>query len=315
MNQNTYFGGKSGSGTYQTIINQVTPHRLWVEGFAGKAGIFRKKLAAKENLLIDLDREVIHWMIKSGISTTDVYEGSCFQVLKDYPRELDKDDVFIYLDPPYPLASRKSATKYKFELTDQQHIDLLALANGYESAKIAITTYPNEIYSRILGNNKRWRLIEFESQTRGGKATEQLWMNYPEPDSLHDYQYLGADYREREIITRKQRRWEEKFKSLSNLEKLAMLQRLSAALTVDPVLPPATVEYTFEFQSLVILPKPVELDLSEAVTVYATGMSLAELAIYYGVSENKLYNELRRKGLFKGIQRINEERRISKINI
>ena len=42
--------------------------------------------------------------------------------------------------------------------------------------------------------------------TRGGRlATEWVWMNYPEPIALHDYRYLGEDFREREPIKRKKR--------------------------------------------------------------------------------------------------------------
>lgn len=33
----TYPGGKSGAGVYQTIINQMPPHQLYVEPFAGGA--------------------------------------------------------------------------------------------------------------------------------------------------------------------------------------------------------------------------------------------------------------------------------------
>jgi DNA adenine methylase len=231
MNESTsYFGGKSGSGTYQTIINQIPPHRLYVEGFAGMAGIFRKKIKAQENLLIDRDRSVIHRLIKAGVSTTDLYEGSFFQVAQDFIADLDKEDTFIYLDPLYPLESRKSGTKYKFELTAYEHCHLLKLiCKEFQNAKIAISTYPNNVYKAWLEEHG-WRMIEFESQTRHGKATEQLWMNYPEPTELHDYRYLGTDYRERERITRKLKRWEAKFEDLSPLEKRAMIARLTAKI-------------------------------------------------------------------------------------
>jgi hypothetical protein len=60
--------------------------------------------------------------------------------------------------------------------------------------------------------------------TRGGTlATEYLWMNYPEPDSLHDYSYLGDNYRERERIKRKKTRWVNRLKKLDRLERKAIL--------------------------------------------------------------------------------------------
>jgi hypothetical protein len=48
-------------------------------------------------------------------------------------------------------------------------------------------------------------------------------MNYPEPTALHDYRYLGANFRERELITRKKKRLIERFKRMPKLERQAIL--------------------------------------------------------------------------------------------
>ncbi|SDG72572.1 hypothetical protein SAMN04487996_12285 [Dyadobacter soli] len=225
----SYFGGKSGSGTYQTIINQIPPHTTYVEGFAGMAGIFRRKLPAKESLLVEVDKETIARLVEIGINREMIYEGSMLEVLDIFRSTLDQPDVFLYLDPPYPRDSRKSDTVYRHELTHDNHVLLLKLIRSYQRAKIAISTYPNQMYAHRL---KDWRSIEFDSQTRRGRATEVLIMNYPEPDELHDYRYLGSDYRERERITRKLNRWQNKFSELAPLEQKAMIQRLTTSL--DP---------------------------------------------------------------------------------
>lgn len=229
MDRISYFGGKSGSGTYQAIINEIPPHEVYVEGFAGMAGIFRKKLPAKQNLLVEIDPQTIEQLISIGIDRALVYAGSMLDVLKDFKATLDQPGVFIYLDPPYPRSSRKSDTRYRFELTFEQHSTLIRLIRSYEHAKIAISTYPNGMYSHRLND---WRSIEFESQTRRGRSTELLFMNYPIPDELHDYRYLGSDYRERERIARKLNRWQAKFSELAPLEQKAMIQRLTT--TMDP---------------------------------------------------------------------------------
>src|SRR5215217_1661753 len=57
----TYFGGKSGSGTYQTIINQIPPHRVYIELFGGMAGIFRHKREAQYSLILEKDRAPFDW--------------------------------------------------------------------------------------------------------------------------------------------------------------------------------------------------------------------------------------------------------------
>ena len=307
MNESTsYFGGKSGSGTYQTIINQITPHRLFVEGFAGMAGIFRKKREAKENLLIDRDRTVIHRLIDAGVPSSYLYEGSFFQVAQDFLSDLDKEDVFIYLDPPYPLDSRKSGTKYKYEITAYEHCLLLKLiCTEFKHAKIAISTYPNPVYKSWLEEH-RWRLIEFESTTRRGKAIEQLWMNYPEPTELHDYRYLGDDYRERERITRKLKRWEAKFDDLSLMEKRAMLARLSAVLSIPSVdISPtkmAMVDKTIK--------KTLDSQFTSVFQMYKSGMHLREIAQYVGISYNKLEAEIRREGLWDQLLKLDTKQRV-----
>jgi hypothetical protein len=51
-------------------------------------------------------------------------------------------------------------------------------------------------------------------------------MNYPEPFELHDYSYLGDNFRERERIKRKKARWTERLKSMPALERFAILSVL-----------------------------------------------------------------------------------------
>lgn len=237
--KDSYMGGKCRSGTYQAIINQIPRHRLYVAGFAGKDGVFQNMDTDARILFIERNPKLVPFYQSLG------FKESCFVPLlnnftsnkrlyrvddaisffKEHKKFYDNPETFIYLDPPYPLSSRKSNSRYEFELSDEDHRDLLNTITNYRGAFIAISTYPNEIYTSIL-QEQNWRVIEFQSRTRGRTATEQLWMNYPEPRDLHDYQYLGEDYRERERIARMQRRWKAKFHELPVLERKAMLQQL-----------------------------------------------------------------------------------------
>jgi DNA adenine methylase len=248
----SYFGGKSGSGTYQTIINQIPPHRVYVELFGGMLGILRHKRHAKYSVVVEKDSrlmatytakfglrkitdldDILRKMEVGGIGK-DCFEADVFDFFDDHRSFtlMDKEDTFVYADPPYPLHTRSSDTKYRHELTDEEHVELLNLLNMFNHAKVAFSTYPNDIYYEYFMGRYNWRFIEFESQTRHGKAIEQLWMNYPEPTELHDYRHLGSDYRERERITRKLKRWEAKFSELAPLEQKAMISRLTT--TMDP---------------------------------------------------------------------------------
>jgi DNA adenine methylase len=70
--------------------------------------------------------------------------------------------------------------------------------------------------------------VTYTGVTRRGPREECLWMNYPEPLQLHDYRYLGKDYRERERINRKRKTWRRRLAAMPALERYAILAELEA---------------------------------------------------------------------------------------
>jgi len=84
-------------------------------------------------------------------------------------------------------------------MTDEQHEELLSGIRDADS-NIIISTYPNKIYSHFL---KKWNRVEYLSPTRHGKAIELLYMNYERPGILHDFNFLGKDFIDRQRIKRK----------------------------------------------------------------------------------------------------------------
>ena len=52
---------------------------------------------------------------------------------------------------------------------------------------------------------------------------EWLWMNFPSPFELHDYRYLGENFRERERIKRKKERWVSRLSRMDALERHALI--------------------------------------------------------------------------------------------
>lgn len=89
-------------------------------------------------------------------------------------KRYDTKDVFIYCDPPYLTSTRKS-NLYKFEMTEQEHVDLLNLLKKHPG-KVMISGYDNDLYNSILvGWHKEYKKTLAE---QGLKRTECLWMNY-----------------------------------------------------------------------------------------------------------------------------------------
>lgn len=93
--------------------------------------------------------------------------------------KFDSPETLFYLDPPYLLSTRNNSGKgYVHELTDQEHIQLLWLANR-SRARIALSGYDCDLYSKHLAG---WHRAEKTTQANGQRGavsrTEVLWMNY-----------------------------------------------------------------------------------------------------------------------------------------
>jgi DNA adenine methylase len=260
-----YPGGKNGSGVYQAIINQMPPHKVYIEPFLGGGAILRLKRPAELNMGIDLDPEVIrHWSAsplpanleprqieradpnaKSGevgskIATLDDVAGElsisseggryrffCRDAIAYLREQRCGPDTLIYCDPPYLHSTRPESTDlYRFEMTDAQHVELLEVLSRIP-AMVMISGYHSRLYSHKLA---KWRVFAINTVNRQGHhRTEYVWANFPEPTALHDYRYLGSNFRQRERINRKKKRWVAKLQKMPLLERQALLGAIGEA--------------------------------------------------------------------------------------
>lgn len=221
-----YPGAKSGSGIIQWLINNIPYHLRYYELFAGSAQLYRAKTKAKLSVLADIDQNVVVRLVNETkiieCPGNKIITGSFFDVIKDINFQAGVD--FIYLDPPYPKSSRRSERPiYNHEmLEDSEHEKLLKLILKLE-ANVMISTRQNELYDIYL---KNWRKKTFDTRGRHGTETEVIYMNYPEPQLLHQYDYLGNDYIDRQRIKRKVVRFYKKIQLLPSLEKHLFIQEL-----------------------------------------------------------------------------------------
>lgn len=212
-----YPGGKNSEGTWQRIISQISPHRVCVELFGGSAAITRRIRPAARNIVVEVDAAVI---AKCGErirqAGAEVIHADAFAWLASAPIAAD---WFLYVDPPYHPETLASRGRYRHMLTAEQHAELLHALTRLP-AMVMVSGYRHPLYDVIVGH---WRQIDFPQMTRGGSmATETLWMNYPEPEWLHDPRHVGADYREREVRARRRRSHQRKIRRADRAELLAM---------------------------------------------------------------------------------------------
>jgi site-specific DNA-adenine methylase len=217
-----YPGGKGGSGVYQAIINQMPPHRIYIEAFLGNGSVMRNKRPAAANIGIDLDAAVISFWKGDEVPGLQLIQADAVKWVASNPAT---DDTLVYCDPPYLMSTRRQQRHiYRCELEQpEQHEDLLKIVKGLD-CMVMISGYYSELYADQLAG---WRAIQYTAQTRGGRpATEWLWMNYPKPLHLHDYRYLGDNFRERERISRKRKRWIERLHRMEDSERYSLLSAI-----------------------------------------------------------------------------------------
>lgn len=133
---------------------------------------------------------------------------------------------FVYIDAPYlqdVRASQRPLYNHEFN-TEEQHCELLQIALKLP-CMVMISHYAHPLYTNTLST---WNTASYTTYTRSGRAVrEYLWMNYDQPTHLHDYSFIGNDYRQRETIKKKQDRWVENWAELPHLERRAILRRLA----------------------------------------------------------------------------------------
>ena len=226
-----YPGGKNGAGVFQTIVNRIPVHSVYVEPFAGSAAVFRRKRPAASSILVELDRQQADKLAMLASASTNVIHGDGVLELESLLPAMGPG-WFIYMDPPYVHETRRDLNLYRHEWTDLQHRHLvtsLLPAMSDRGARWMLSGYHNSIYDDA-GQRFGWRRHQYTAQTRRGPATETLWMNYDaEAVAIAEPTYAGRDFRERERIRRKADRWAAKFAQMQRCEQLAILERIGAA--------------------------------------------------------------------------------------
>lgn len=221
-----YTGGKSGAGVFQTIINHIPAHKIFVELFAGGCGVSSKMKAPECLILNDIDPGVYQAILKTvaSLPQTLVLNYS-YEVLFTALGALP--GVFFYCDPPYLFSTRTNKRRYyAYDWGEDQHERFLSMAAGIE-APVMISHYRCDLYDLKL---KEWNRVDFNAMTRGGLRVESIYFNYGIPLQLHDEAFAGLNFTDRQRIKRKAARLAKKIQAMSAAERQFILSTINAVL-------------------------------------------------------------------------------------
>jgi DNA adenine methylase len=216
-----YPGGKG--KCFQHILNIMPPHSIYVETHLGGGAVLRHKQPAHTTIGIDRDPRVIdRWRAEYPLLAKYIH-GDARELL--LAMQFNGDEL-VYSDPPYLPSTRRRRRVYKFDYTEQDHINLLNVLRDLP-CRVVISGYPSRLYQEQLPG---WNSLQFLAKTHNGVRIEQIWFNYEQPTELHDSSHLGADYRERELVKRRLKRVKARIGSLSIQEQFEIAKWLGASL-------------------------------------------------------------------------------------
>jgi len=217
-----FFGGKG--KTFQQLINLMPPHKVFIETHLGGGSVIRNKRPANRNIGIEIDPKVFDmWPEEEKRPYMELVQADAVEYLKRYRFS---GNELVYCDPPYLRETRRNSKRkyYRFEYTVEQHQELLKIIKTIP-CMVMISGYESELYKGILNG---WHTKTFQSAVRGGINTEWVWMNYSEPVELHDYRFLGNNFRERERLKNRKKNWVSRLKSMPVLERQALLYAMQS---------------------------------------------------------------------------------------
>ncbi len=210
-----YPGGKGAA--YQKLINLMPPHEVYIETHLGGGAVMRNKRPAKSNIGIEIDSEVVEMWRNMHPIDFELVHDNAINYLNNYNFT---GNELIYSDPPYLRETRKNDGRlYKYDYSHAQHNELLEVLKTLP-CMVMISGYESTLYKEAL---QSWQTHCYQAVCHHGVATEWLWMNYSVSVELHNYRYLGDNFRERERIKRKTQRWVSKLESMPILERQALL--------------------------------------------------------------------------------------------
>lgn len=97
-------------------------------------------------------------------------------------KRFNYENVLIYADPPYLLKTR-GGKQYKYEMTDEDHVNLLSALCDHKGYVI-LSGYDSDMYNDMLKNWKRISKKRYNQNSE--QRTEVLWVNYDLQETLLD---------------------------------------------------------------------------------------------------------------------------------
>jgi len=91
-------------------------------------------------------------------------------------RVQDTPDTLFFVDPPYLASTRDKGSKYRHELSDEQHVTLLTQLQGIRGRAI-VAGYASDLYDGLLQGWQRFERPHYAGGSGPQARTEVMWIS------------------------------------------------------------------------------------------------------------------------------------------
>lgn len=215
-----YPGGKGRS--YQSVINLMPPHDTYIESHVGGGAVMRFKRPARRNLGCDADPIAIERLSPVAPPGTELVVDDATNFLSAFEYV---GGELVYSDPPFWPAARRRERCYRHDYGRCDHERLVDVLLGLPCL-VMLSGYRNPVYEERLSD---WHRTDLVLPTHVGMVAESIWTNFLPGELLHDYSYVGDDFREREALKRRRSTNVKRLAAAHSLERNATLADLADA--------------------------------------------------------------------------------------
>ena len=217
-----YTGNKDISGVREKIIGLIPKVDVFVEMFAGGAGI-AKKIQKKVNEVVLIEKDFLQYSkLLLEFPSASIINDDCLRCW-DEVKNLFSENRVLFFDPPYLFSTRNNnSVYYNCEMSIHDHIDFLDYASSLREKCIII--HPTcDLYNEKLRN---WNYVEIKIRYHNKTSIERIWYNYSTDIMKLDYIRSIDNFTKRQQFKRKLINLEKKFKRMKPDEKEFVLEFL-----------------------------------------------------------------------------------------
>lgn len=186
----TFQYGRNSSGVSQFLINHVPPVKCMVSLFLGNG------------LLLDQIKSCETMVAFAAGKNLELNNDSIKVFASDYTKNLDWINpvkfgkTLVFINPP-ALEINKQPKLINTDFTSQtEHETLLQKGVKFPTYVMVLATSNNQ-YDGILLKAGFTKIYLFNQSIENPK-TDCIYINYPVPEQLHDYSFVGQNYRDRD---------------------------------------------------------------------------------------------------------------------